>query len=236
MNKLKSKHFETFNDVYTDYIEKIFVISRCWKCCIEILQMLVEDKVYKVYLAALRTLRALLNFSQEPALPQLKLALRPVLHSVLLKCADGNRRVSEISRDTLVELARGRDGDLAVGKYTSPAAFNGLDYLLQLVLEERELASVTWQWIMGRLVILDRLLAAFPAEFSLEAPRGCQANFNRLMMVIDFSFQNLTSAHANVGKLAKQVFTVSARNTAADTTTFNQVNCIIINDMFPKII
>ena len=82
--------------------------------------------------------------------------------------------------------------------------------------------SVTWQWVMGRLVMLEVLLDTIPTEFSLETANA-HTNFSRLMSIIDFSFQNLTSSHSNVSKLAKRVFTLSARNTAADTTTFSQV-------------
>ena len=111
-----------------------------------------------------------------------------------------------------------------MGKYVSGSSsgFHGLDYLLHIVLEERDLQSVTWQWVMGRLVMLELLLTSLPTEFSLETANA-HTNFSRLMSIIDFSFQNLTSSHANVSKLAKRVFTLSARNTAADTKTFSQV-------------
>ena len=70
-----------------------------------------------------------------------------------------------------------------------------------------------------------RLLVHQPQEFSLETPRGPAAHqhFTRLMLVIQFSFQNLGSTHANVARLARRVFTLAARHTAADTPTFNQV-------------
>ena len=63
---------------------------------------MIEDKVYKVYLAAVKTLRALLNFlscQDEAHLNSIKSQLRPLIQSVLVKCADSNRRVSEVSTD-----------------------------------------------------------------------------------------------------------------------------------------
>jgi hypothetical protein len=69
------------------------------------------------------------------------------------------------------------------------------------------------------------MLVQLAPEFSLEEPRtpATHLHFSRLMLIIQFSFQNLGSAHANVAKLARRVFTLAARNTAADTPTFNQV-------------
>ena len=43
------------------------------------------------------------------------------------------------------------------------------------------------------------------------------------MMVIDFMFQHLGSGHSTVSRLARQVFILAARNTAADSITFSQV-------------
>ena len=206
-----------------EYTEKM---ERSWKCCVEILQLLLEDKVYKVYLAAVKTLRALLNFlncKDETQFQQIKTQIRPLLHCILIKCADGNRRISEVSTETLLEISRGHEADFAIGKHASlNISYCGLDLLLHLVLEEREVHSVSWQWIMGRLVLLNRMLEILPQEFSLEN-KNAHTNFNRLMMIIDFSFQNLSSTHTNVSKLAKKVFTLAARNTVADNTTFNQV-------------
>jgi hypothetical protein len=90
------------------------------------------------------------------------------------------------------------------------------------VLEERDPHSVSWQWLMGRLVLLERLLTQLPLDFSLET-NTAQINFQRLMVIIDFTFQQLGSTHLNISKLARKVFVLAAKNTAADNTTFNQV-------------
>ena len=37
-----------------EYSERV---ERAWRCCADMLAMLIEDKVYKVYLAAIKTLR-----------------------------------------------------------------------------------------------------------------------------------------------------------------------------------
>lgn len=46
---------------------------------------------------------------------ELQRLVRPIVRALLLKCADCNRRTSQLSIDVLLELAKGQDGDLAVG-------------------------------------------------------------------------------------------------------------------------
>jgi len=208
-----------------EYSERV---ERSWKCCAEILATIIEDKVYKVYLAAVKTLRAVLNFlncHDDVQLQQIKNQMRPLIQSILIKCADGNRRISEVSTDALFELCRGQEGEMALGKHAVcalPSGLGGIEYLLHIVIEDRDMHSVSWQWLMGRLVLLERIIQELPEEFSLEN-KNAQINFNRLMMIIDFTFQNLSSTHANVSKLARKVFILAARNTACDNTIFNQV-------------
>ena len=50
------------------------------------------------------------------------------------------------------ELCRGGAGELALGRHTPgpPGPALGLEFVLHIVLEERELHSVSWQWVMGR--------------------------------------------------------------------------------------
>jgi mitogen-activated protein kinase kinase kinase 1 len=203
--------------------------ERSWRCCADMLAMMIEDKVYKVYLAAVKTLRALLNFlscHDDVHLNSIKSQLRPLVQSVLIKCADSNRRVSEVSTDFLFEMCRGEEGEMALGKYSGgckvQGGLGGLEFLLHIVLEERDLHSVSWQWVMGRLVLLERLLTHLPQEFSLET-KTAQVNFQRLMIIIDFTFQQLGSSHLNISKLARKVFVLAAKNTAADNQTFSQV-------------
>lgn len=203
--------------------------ERGWRCCADMLAMMIEDKVYKVYLAAVKTLRALLNFlscKDEMQLTSIKGQLRPLVQSVLIKCADSNRRVSEVSTDCLFEMCRGEEGEMALGKHSGgcqvAGGLGGLEFLLHIVLEERDLHSVSWQWLMGRLVLLERVLTQLPQDFSLET-KTAQINFQRLMVIIDFTYQQLGSTHLNISKLARKVFVLAAKNTAADNITFDQV-------------
>ena len=232
--------------------------ERAWKCCAEMLATMIEDKVYKVYLAAVRATRALLHFlscRDEAQLQQIRSQLRPIVQSILVKCADGeskiifdelifllqsqiflgslkyfsyligNRRISELSTETLVQMCRGQEGDFCLGRHAVCSAqhgLGGLDFMVPVLLEERDLQSVSWQWIMGRLVLLERIIKELPDDFTLDH-KNAHANYARLMKVIDFTFLNLGSSHVNVCKIARKVFILAARNTAADNKTFNQV-------------
>jgi len=208
-----------------DYTERT---ERAWKCCAEMLATMIEDKVYKVYHAAVKTTRALLNFlscRDDLQLSQIKSQLRPIIQSILIKCADGNRRISELSTETLVQLARGQEGEFALGDHaicSYQLGLGGPDFVLNIVLEERDLQSVSWQWIMGRLVLLETMIQHCPDDFSLDH-KNKHLNHNRLMRVIYFTFPNLGSSHVNVNKTASKVFILAARNTASDDITFSQV-------------
>ena len=202
-------------------------LERQWRCCAEMLSTMIEDKVYKVYLAAVKAFRALLNFlncTGESQLAGVKLQVRPLIQSLLVKCADGNRRISELSVETLYELCRGQDGEYSLGSQTAspPPVGLGLDFILPIILEDRDLCSVSWQWIMGRLVILDKILRDLPEDFSLKH-KNTGKNLDRLMRIIDFTFQNLASSHLNVCKISRKVFISAARNTAQDEMTFSKV-------------
>lgn len=66
------------------------------------------------------------------------------------------------------------------------------------------------------------MLTQLPADFSLET-KTAQINLQRVMVIIYFTFQQLGSNHRNISKLARKVFVLAAKNTAADNTSFNQV-------------
>ena len=95
-------------------------IDQC-KCCIEILQVLLEDKVYKVYVAAIKALGALLNFypiRDEAQFNILRGQLKQVLDVIVVKCGDANKKIGEVSLDTIVRVIEGSDGDMGIGKYS----------------------------------------------------------------------------------------------------------------------
>ncbi|XP_066996499.2 mitogen-activated protein kinase kinase kinase 1 [Anabrus simplex] len=200
-------------------------------CCAKILAMVIADPVFKVYLGCLRCFRVLVNnaacqnWSQSEEFQEL---IRPVIKTLLKKCADRNRRTSHLSAEVLVELARGPSGEQS----SEPLSWSldGLEIILSCVLEPFTVESVSWQWLAGRLLMLNTLLQVFPEEFCLRyVPLYANEsgyklnNFNRLLSVIEFSFKALQSSHSTVSKLARHVFVVSSSMTTAERGMLNQI-------------
>ncbi|KAJ8401904.1 hypothetical protein AAFF_G00374850 [Aldrovandia affinis] len=138
--------------------------------CCSVLSMVCADPVYKVYVAALKTLRAMLVYTPCHTLTErtrLQHLLRPVVETILVKCADANSRTSQLSVSTLLELCKGQVGELAVGREILKAGsigIGGVDYVLNCILGSQTEAN-NWQALLGRLCLIDRLLLEFPAEF-----------------------------------------------------------------------
>lgn len=160
--------------------------------------------------------------------------LKPLLYTILLKCADGNRRTSQISIDSMVELCRGQTGELALGTQSTGVSdgpgLGGIDFVLSYILEEYLQSQVPWQWLLGRLCVLDRLLDEFPQEFQLQTVEinntesGYKLqHYDRLMTVVEFAFKALGSNHATVVKLARRIYICGARMAIAEPAVFRQV-------------
>uniref|UniRef100_A0A6A7FYB0 Mitogen-activated protein kinase kinase kinase 1-like n=2 Tax=Hirondellea gigas TaxID=1518452 RepID=A0A6A7FYB0_9CRUS len=201
-------------------------------CCANILAQVVNDPVYKVYLACLRVVRMLLShltLSVPDEVCWLQELLRPLLHTLLLKCADGNRRTSQISVDSLLELSRGQEGELALGGGQG-LSLGGVQYVLSCILDEAPPQEAPWQWLLGRLCVLDRLLDQFPEQFQiqmvslqpLESGYKLQ-HYDRLMTVVEFAFKALGSSHATVAKFARRVYICGAKMAAAEPNVFRHV-------------
>uniref|UniRef100_A0A2C9K5L3 Mitogen-activated protein kinase kinase kinase 1 n=1 Tax=Biomphalaria glabrata TaxID=6526 RepID=A0A2C9K5L3_BIOGL len=141
------------------------------KTACNILAYTCADPVYRVFVASLRAIRTLLSYTPCRDMKQrtrLQKVLKPIIEAIILKCTDGNRRTSQLSLSTLVELVKGQEGELAVGReIINPGneGLDGLNYVLKCVTEDYDKDSVTWQWLLGRLYVLDRLLEEFPTEF-----------------------------------------------------------------------
>ena len=81
-------------------------LERKWKCAVEMIAKAAEDKVYKVYSVSIKALRTLLTFTKftNEDVSYVMAGIRPILHSILLKCADGQKRMAELSLETIAEL------------------------------------------------------------------------------------------------------------------------------------
>ena len=157
------------------------------KCCIEILQRLLEDKVYKVYVAAKKALQALLNFywvKDEAQFHILHEQLKRLLDIIIVKSGDANKRMSEFSIETIIEISQGKDGLMGIGRFLAAPhiQYSGLDLVLGSLVEDHNPDSVSNQWTLGRLVVLEVLLERLNDQFSLKLPHA-QINCNRSTII-----------------------------------------------------
>ncbi|XP_036383159.1 mitogen-activated protein kinase kinase kinase 1-like [Megalops cyprinoides] len=195
--------------------------------CCSVLSMVCADPVYKVYVAALKTLRAMLVYTPCHSLSEqthLQKLLQPVVETILIKCADANSRTSQLSVSTLLELSKGQAGELAVGREILKAGsigIGGVDYVLNCILDS-EMEAANWQGLLGRLCLIDRLLLEFPAEFYPHIVSGgdCPQSqtlverYQKLLALLSFALGSIDHSHSMVGKLSRRVFLSAARMVA----------------------
>ncbi|XP_072848840.2 mitogen-activated protein kinase kinase kinase 1 isoform X1 [Pogona vitticeps] len=194
--------------------------------CCSVLSMVCGDPVYKVYVAALKTLRAMLVYTPCHSLAErskLQQLLKPVVETILVKCADANSRTSQLSVSTLLELCKGQAGELAVGREilkSGSIGIGGIDFVLHCILGTQPESS-NWQALLGRLCLIDRLLLEFPGEFYPHIVSGdvLQADtvvdrYKKLLSLLSFALQSIDNSHSMVGKLSRRVFLSAARMVA----------------------
>ncbi|XP_075302395.1 mitogen-activated protein kinase kinase kinase 1 isoform X2 [Opisthocomus hoazin] len=194
--------------------------------CCSVLSMVCADPVYKVYVAALKTLRAMLVYTPCHTLAErtkLQRLLKPVVETILVKCADANSRTSQLSVSTLLEVCKGQAGELAVGREilkSGSIGIGGVDYVLNCILGTQTESS-NWQVLLGRLCLIDRLLLEFPGEFYPHVVCGgvLQADtivdrYKKLLSLLNFILQSIDNSHSMVGKLSRRVFLSVARMVA----------------------
>lgn len=211
----------------------------------EILAVLAADPVYRVYIACLRCFCSLLTYTlcrTEEDRQQLRKNVDPVIKAILMKCADGNRQVNQLSTTTLLELAKGLSGGFCVGKHTSYQdhdGIGGISFLLNCMLDNgEECDGCSWQWWLGRLSMLDQLMEIFPEEFYLfhHVPKyskevGCSrsvfgnklVHLDRVLAILNFAVQLINHHHLNVKRMARRVFILAARSTAHIPLVFLKV-------------
>lgn len=130
------------------------------KAYFDIMAHVTNDPVYKVFVALLRSLRSvfsrLLVYSAEDQIALQRL-VRPICNSILVKAADRDDRMARLAESTLIELARGQDGDLPLGsahedyaKCTFKDGLGGLHFLLHCILKDSS-ESTDRQAILGTL-------------------------------------------------------------------------------------
>ena len=125
------------------------------------------------------------------------------------------RRTSQLSISALQELVKGQDGELAVGsEIVSPGYVDlgGITYLLTCILEGYNPDNVHWQWLLGRLYMLDKLIEDSPVDFTIKPHTASPsrvdpgARYDRIMSILNFFKPVLNHSHAKVGRMARRTF------------------------------
>ncbi|XP_076408009.1 mitogen-activated protein kinase kinase kinase 1 [Peromyscus maniculatus bairdii] len=205
------------------------------EACCSVLSTVCADPVYKVYVAALKTLRAMLVYTPCHSLAErikLQRLLRPVVDTILVKCADANSRTSQLSISTLLELCKGQAGELAVGREILKAGsigIGGVDYVLSCILGNQA-ESNSWQELLGRLCLIDRLLLEFPAEFyphivstDVSQAEPVEIRYKKLLSLLTFTLQSIDNSHSMVGKLSRRIYLSSARMVTSVPAVFSKL-------------
>ncbi|XP_053079057.1 mitogen-activated protein kinase kinase kinase 1 isoform X2 [Acinonyx jubatus] len=182
-----------------------------------------------------KTLRAMLVYTPCHSLAErikLQRLLRPVVDTILVKCADANSRTSQLSISTLLELCKGQAGELAVGREILKAGsigIGGVDYVLSCILGNQT-ESNNWQELLGRLCLMDRLLLEFPAEFyphiastDVSQAEPVEVRYKKLLSLLTFALQSIDNSHSMVGKLSRRIYLSSARMVTAVPHVFSKL-------------
>lgn len=151
----------------------------------------------------------------------------------------------------MVELTKGQDGELAVGReIVSPGSggLGGIAYILKVVLEEYEANTVPWQWLLGRLYVLDRLLEEFPGEFVGEPEPQSESSGEendpspsantetcRIIIVARFAVYAVGNNHSRIAKIARRIFFICVKFSAAQDEIVIQLNNLLVTTVEPKL-
>ncbi|XP_063431372.1 mitogen-activated protein kinase kinase kinase 1-like isoform X2 [Mytilus trossulus] len=210
------------------------------ECCCQILAFMSNDPVYRVYVASLRTLRTILSYTpcrEQHQKLRLERLLKSIVDAVAIKCTDGNRRTSQLSLSTIVEIGKGQDGELAVGKEIHNSGghgLHGLDYIIKCMTEDYDGESVAWQWLLGRLYVLERLFEEFHNELlPRNPPDGRSADEegpapssksrdvyhkpsvqDRLLAIARFAIKGVSNSHMRISRMSRRVFLLVCRFSA----------------------
>ncbi|XP_039266374.2 mitogen-activated protein kinase kinase kinase 1-like [Styela clava] len=215
--------------------------------CCSILAMVCADPEYRVYVTALRTLRAMLAYTQCQSTADVKAfqkILSPVIETILLKCADSSRRALQLSVSTIMELCKGQSGELAVGKEIATESFTvgDVDLIITFLESGRSPDSSSWQWMLGRLNVLNELFKEFKHKFILSGePGNTDAESEgfisaKLSKVTKFTADCLRiSKHQNVVKMAHKVFVQAVNFGSRDSVFMTTCMHLLQNLDYPRL-
>ncbi|XP_072045102.1 mitogen-activated protein kinase kinase kinase 1-like isoform X2 [Amphiura filiformis] len=196
------------SDTVLDKADRLQVIE----CVCGILVSTCSDPVYNVYVASLKGLRCLLGCVsgvEESDRRHIKENLKPLIETILLKCADGNRRVSQLSVSALMELSKGQNGELATARELEEQDTTGLEalhFVLKCILDMRHVSHLPWQHILGRLNVLEKLVETFSSDIIPSTTQELDSTHEPLTAVVKFVLSAVTNTHIKVSKVSKRIF------------------------------
>ncbi|KAL4235520.1 Mitogen-activated protein kinase kinase kinase 1 [Mactra antiquata] len=210
------------------------------ECCFNVVGFMCQDPVYRVFVGCLKVVRSVFSVTPSREYQQrtkLQMLFKPIVDAVIVKCTDGNRRMGELSISTVLELAKGQHGELSLGRdIQNPGqlGLGGMTYLVNCLTEKYMPSEVSWQWLLGRLYVVERLVVEFPTEFlPRQRPDGASSessleligakskdeedrpqNYDRLLIVAEFAIRAVSNQHGRISRVAKRVFLLAARYAA----------------------
>ncbi|KAH3695504.1 hypothetical protein DPMN_082964 [Dreissena polymorpha] len=234
-------------------------VETLWKLleyCFKVVAHLCNDPVYRVFVGCLKvvyTVFGLVPLRDVQQKYKLQLLFKPVIEAIIVKCTDGNKRTGELSISTMLEIAKGQNGELALGRNTpNPGqhGLGGMSYLVSCLTEKYDPCQIPWPWLLGRLYIIERLVTEFSTEFlPRQQPDGASSessieligatsnseedekpqNYDRLFIVAEFAIQAVSNQHARISRVAKRVFLLAARYAAHLENLINEFNNLLNN-------
>ena len=115
--------------------------------------------------------------------------------------------------------------------FSGTQGLGGMVYVIKCLTEKYEPTNITWQWLLGRLYVIEKLVVEFPTEFlPRQRPDGASSesslemigaassieeerpqNYDRLLIVAEFAIKAVSNCHARISRVAKRVFLLSAK-------------------------
>ena len=121
--------------------------------------------------------------------------------------------------------------------FTGSEGLGGVRFVMRSIIEAYDEETVQWQWLLGRLCTLDKLLETFPTEFVLRQkqpnirtcpdaepnPDDRPTNYDVLIMMLEFSVKAVNNSHTRIGKLSRKVFILASRLAAHLPDIFREI-------------
>ena len=105
----------------------------------------------------------------------------------------------------------------------------GLSYLLRCINTTPPEDSSQWQWLLGRLYVLDRFIEEYPDEFVIvshlddSGDTTDKRHYNRVMSILIFIKPFLQHGHTKVARMARRVFYVLSKMQVHDMVVFREI-------------